>query len=217
MRKRSFIPIWVLSVQLFSIFHCYSETDENTVSDILSLSHQIPVSIIGDSLCERSDAFNLKEGLGADFLVYNTCVSGRTVLDWIPDLQTALAPNPKLVIIELGTNDVSGYPTSEFPGNYQRLLSELKQRSNAIPLITILPPTSAGPGGYRTKILEINVFLKSLASIYITADMETAFLSAETQVPLYPSLDPIHPNQSGYLIMRNAYVSAISKLIGIYL
>lgn len=195
---------------LVSLFlGCYSQNDSPSLSGLLSLTETIPVTVLGDSLCERSQAFGLRQGLGPSFQITEACVSLRGAADWLPELNSVLTNSPRLVVIELGMNDLLYHPIELFPTNYNRLLYELGLRSNALLMVTVLPPPTVA---YRQDILDMNVFLKGLGSDHPLADMETAFLAAESNIELYPVSDPIHPTEAGYAIMRNVYVASIGKL-----
>ncbi len=201
-------------VPVFLFFGCYSQNDSGSLSGLLPESGSIPVTVLGDSLCERSQGFGLREGLGSNFEITEACVSLRGAADWLPELNLALTNTPRLIIIELGLNDLLYHPIELFPGNYSALLSELQARSNAILMVTVLPPPTIA---YHSDILQMNVFLKSLGSAHPLADMETPFLDAEGQIELYPSIDPIHPNPVGYSIMKTVYMAEVGKLFGLSL
>ncbi|RHX91744.1 SGNH/GDSL hydrolase family protein [Leptospira stimsonii] len=187
------------------------ESDRQGLSALLPLiGPLLNVGIIGDSLSQRSDGFGLREKLGTRFTVTDYSVSGRSVPGWNDVIGTALTEQQDLLILELGTNDVSSYPIDQFPGNYEILLQSIQKVSNAAILVTILPPTIQP--GYRANILQINPYLRSLGSRYLTADMETVFLETEKTIPLYPQIDPIHPNPVGYDLMGTVYSDAIRKI-----
>ncbi|RHX85263.1 SGNH/GDSL hydrolase family protein [Leptospira stimsonii] len=187
------------------------ESDRQGLSALLPLiGPLLKVGIIGDSLSQRSDGFGLREKLGSRFTVTDYSVSGRSVPGWNDVIGTALTEQQDLLILELGTNDVSSYPIDQFPGNYEILLQSIQKVSNAAILVTILPPTIQP--GYRANILQINPYLRSLGSSYLTADMETVFLETEKTIPLYPQIDPIHPNPVGYDLMGTVYSDAIRKI-----
>lgn len=207
---------FILALMSFLLcIDCYSEKHTPDLTALLPQGGSIPVSVIGDSLCERSQAFDLSDGLGSHFQVLNVCVTGSTVPDWLQNIDRALTNSPKIIIIELGTNDVSSYPTSQFPANYDRLLSNLSVRTDAIFLITVLPPPL--DTGFRTGVLQINTYLKKLATVHPIADMEAPFLQNENAIPLYPQTDPIHPDPAGIAIMKTVYIQQIGKISGLSL
>ncbi|RHX81949.1 SGNH/GDSL hydrolase family protein [Leptospira yasudae] len=209
-RFRNILPI--SNILFFLFCACVGkEHDQQGLSSLLPLAGPLlKVGIIGDSLSQRSDGFGLREKLGTRFTVTDYAVSGRDVPGWIQSIGTALTETQDILIVELGTNDVSGYPTDQFPGNYETLLNRIHAQSNAAVLVTILPPTISP--GYRTNILQINSYLKSLSPRYAIADMETVFLETEKTIPLYPQIDPIHPNPAGYDLMGTVYADAIRKI-----
>lgn len=187
------------------------ESDRQGLSALLPLiGPLLKVGIIGDSLSQRSDGFGLREKLGTRFTVTDYSVSGRSVPGWNDVIGTALTERQDLLILELGTNDVSSYPIDQFPGNFEILLNSIQAASNAGILVTVLPPTIQP--GYRANILQINPYLKSLAPRYLIADMETVFLETEKTIPLYPQIDPIHPNPAGYDLMGTVYADSIRKI-----
>ncbi|MDI7197945.1 SGNH/GDSL hydrolase family protein [Leptospira santarosai] len=200
------------NILFFLLISCVGkESEQQGLSFLLPLvGPLLKVGIIGDSLSQESDGFGLREKLGSRFTVTDYSVSGRYVPAWLQTIGTALTERQDLLILELGTNDVSGYPVDQFPKNYENLLSSIQSRSNAMILVTILPPTSQL--GYRANILQINSYLKGLGSRYPTADMESVFLEKENTIPLYSQTDLVHPNPVGYDLMGTVYADAIYKL-----
>ncbi|AXR60616.1 SGNH/GDSL hydrolase family protein [Leptospira mayottensis] len=200
------------NILFFLLISCVGkESDQHGLSFLLPLTGPLlKVGIIGDSLSQESDGFGLREKLGFRFTVTDYSVSGRYVPAWLQTIGTALTERQDLLILELGTNDVSGYPIDQFPKNYENLLSLIQSRSNAMILVTILPPTFQP--GYRANILQINSYLKGLSSRYPTADMESVFLERENTIPLYSQTDLVHPNPVGYELMGTVYTDVIHKL-----
>ncbi|EMF81879.1 GDSL-like protein [Leptospira weilii serovar Topaz str. LT2116] len=199
------------NILFFLLISCVGkEGEQYGLSFLLPLAGPLlKVGIIGDSLSQESDGFGLREKLGFRFTVTDYSVSGRYVPAWLQTIETALTERQDLLILELGTNDVSGYPVDQFPKNYENLLSLIQSRSNAMILVTILPPTSQP--SYRANILQINSYLKGLSSRYPTADMESVFLEKENTIPLYSQTDLVHPNPVGYDLMGTIYTDVIHK------
>ncbi|WP_061223317.1 SGNH/GDSL hydrolase family protein [Leptospira weilii] len=199
------------NILFFLLISCVGkEGEQHGLSFLLPLAGPLlKVGIIGDSLSQESDGFGLREKLGFRFTVTDYSVSGRYVPAWLQTIETALTERQDLLILELGTNDVSGYPVDQFPKNYENLLSLIQSRSNAMILVTILPPTSQP--SYRANILQINSYLKGLSSRYPTADMESVFLEKENTIPLYSQTDLVHPNPVGYDLMGTVYTDVIHK------
>ncbi|EQA60885.1 SGNH/GDSL hydrolase family protein [Leptospira alexanderi] len=200
------------NILFFLLISCVGkEGEQHGLSFLLPLAGPLlKVGIVGDSLSQESNGFGLREKLGFRFTVTDYSVSGRYVPAWLQTIGTALTERQDLLILELGTNDVSGYPVDQFPKNYENLLSSIQSHSNAMILVTILPPTSQP--GYRANILQINSYLKGLSSRYPTADMESVFLERENTIPLYSQTDLVHPNPVGYDLMGTVYTDVIHKL-----
>ncbi|UOG57023.1 SGNH/GDSL hydrolase family protein [Leptospira noguchii] len=186
------------------------EGEQHGLSSLLPLVGPLSkVGIIGDSLSQRSDGFGLRQKLGFRFTVTDYSVSGMDVPGCTRMIGSVLTERQDLLILELGTNDAIPGSVNQFPENYETLLSSIQARSNAIILVTILPPT-INPG-YRENIFQINSYLKSLNSRYPTTDMESVFLEKEKSVSLYSQTDPVHPNPVGYDLMGTAYADTILK------
>ncbi|EMJ63737.1 SGNH/GDSL hydrolase family protein [Leptospira sp. P2653] len=206
---RSFLQFQ--NILFFLLISCVGkEGEQHGLSFLLPLTGPLlKVGIIGDSLSQESGGFGLREKLGFRFTVTDYSVSGRYVPAWLQAIETALTERQDLLILELGTNDVSGYPVDQFPKNYENLLSLIQSRSNAMILVTVLPPTSQP--AYRANILQINSYLKGLSSRYPIADMESVFLERENTIPLYSQTDLVHPNPVGYDLMGTVYTDVIHK------
>ncbi|EMJ91022.1 SGNH/GDSL hydrolase family protein [Leptospira alstonii] len=207
---RGIFQFWNILFLLF-ISCVGKEREQQGLSSLLPLvGPLLKVGIIGDSLSQRSDGFGLREKLGLRFTVTDYSVSGRDISGWTQMIGTALTERQDLLILELGTNDVTGNSVDQFPENYENLLTSIQTHSNAGILVTILPPTIQS--GYRENILRINPYLRGLNSRYPTADMESVFLEREKTVPLYSQTDPVHPNPVGYDLMGTTYADSIRKL-----
>ncbi|PJZ28576.1 SGNH/GDSL hydrolase family protein [Leptospira kmetyi] len=216
MKSARFQSVFVFqNILLFLFFFCVNgcvgkEHEQQGLSALLPLiGPLLKVGIIGDSLSQRSDGFGLREKLGSRFTVTDYSVSGRDVPGWTQAIGTAFTEQQDVLILELGTNDVSGYPTDQFPNHYENLIGTIQSKTNSAIIVTILPPTIQP--GYRANIFQINPYLRSLGSRYPTADMETVFLETEKTIPLYPVTDPIHPNPVGYDLMGTVYADTIRK------
>ena len=163
----------------------------------------IQVNIIGDSLSERSLAFSLQNKLGSGYQVNDFSVSGRTVFDWLFDISRPFNPMPDIVIIELGTNDAMMATNYDFIEYYNRLLSEIQIRSKAKIIVTAIPLTDET--GIQARIKVNNNFIRSLSNLYTISDLEKAFEDNRSNLRLYPSYDPIHPNPVGYELIGEIY------------
>ncbi|MBP7282152.1 MAG: SGNH/GDSL hydrolase family protein [Leptospiraceae bacterium] len=193
---------------LLLIFGCYTSkesVDKSYLASLMSSNHTetIQVNIIGDSLSERSLAFSLQNKLGSGYQVNDFSVSGRTVFDWLFDISRPFNPMPDIVIIELGTNDAMMATNYDFIEYYNRLLSEIQIRSKAKIIVTAIPLTDET--GIQARIKVNNNFIRSLSNLYTISDLEKAFEDNRSNLRLYPSYDPIHPNPVGYELIGEIY------------
>ncbi len=193
---------------LLLIFGCYTSkesVDKSYLASLMSSNHTetIQVNIIGDSLSERSLAFSLQNKLGSGYQVNDFSVSGRTVFDWLFDISRPFNPMPDIVIIELGTNDAMMATNYDFIEYYNRLLSEIQIRSKAKIIVTAIPLTDET--GIQARIKVNNNFIRSLSNLYTISDLEKAFEDNRSNLRLYPSYDPIHPDPVGYELIGEIY------------
>ena len=140
---------------------------------------------------------------GFDYEVINAGVSGDTSLggleraDWTFDL-----PNVKIVILELGANDMlRGMPPGEMKRNLSQIIEKAKKRNIEVILCGMLAPPTAGQDYQR----EFNNAFADLAE-----EHKLAFVPFILEnVALRPELnqaDGIHPNAEGEKIMtENVY------------
>lgn len=197
----------ILFVILFTV-SCYTSKDSVDKSYLASLmnsnnTNMIQVNIIGDSLSERSTAFGLQNKLGSSYQVNDYSVSGRTTFDWLFDISRPFSQAPNIIIIELGTNDAMMGSNYDFIEYYNRLLSEIQIRSKAKIIVTAIPLTDQT--GIQARITVNNNFIRSLSSLYTVVDLEKAFEDNRSNLRLYPSYDPIHPNPVGYELIGEVY------------
>lgn len=206
-------------VFLFFLFasNCYTSKDSVDKSYLIPLMKQsntdsktIQVNIIGDSLSERSNAFGLQNKLGSGHVVNDFSVSGRTVYDWLFDISRPFSKVPNIIIIELGTNDVMTNSSYNFNSYLNRLLDEIKIRSSARIILTAVPLTD--DNGLQNRIRVNNNYVRSLATSYTIVDLEKVFEDNRSNIRLYPSYDPIHPNPSGYELIGEVYKKEILYL-----
>lgn len=198
-----------LFIFLFT-FQCYNSKDKVDQSYLIPLmkstsndSKIIQVSIIGDSLSERSLAFGLQNKLGIDYHINDFSISGRNIFDWLFDISRPFNPVPDIIIIELGTNDAMAGSNYDFKLYLEHLLSEIKSRSNARIILTAIPLTDNN--SLHARIKENNSYVRSLSNLYTISDLEKAFAENSSNIRMYPSYDPIHPNPVGYELIGEVY------------
>jgi acyl-CoA thioesterase I len=213
-QKNNFRAVFIL---LFFFYPgCYT-SKKDSLESLYALALQmnkgtktIQLNVAGDSLSQWSDAFGLQTKLGSKYKVNDYSIAGRSLEDWLFDINTVFQVAPDIVIVELGTNDVMSYSKFRFRENLNRLISEIERRSTAKIILTALPLTE--DKGIVADIKTNNDFIRSFSGKYAIADMEKVFEEKKNEVRLYPSFDPIHPNPVGYEIMGTEYMRLILNL-----
>jgi len=139
----------------------------------------------------------------------NICVSGATTADVLRgQLDNGVAKKPQLVTLGIGINDIShGVPLEQFAQNYDRILSTLKQKTNARVVVSNIPDVSTARvvpaflrGKFHQQIVDFNHRLEEIAkrhgvTIFDIFSMTTRELHAH---PEYFSPDGFHPSDEGY-------------------
>ena len=188
---------------------------------------KIRVACIGDSITagagikDRSMHYptQLQKMLGDKYEVKNFGVSGRTLLKkgdhpiWKEKkYKNAIAFNPNIVVIKLGTNDTKPQNwkhKSEFKSDLTAMVKEF-QALGAKPKVYLCKPVPA----YQTKW---GINDKDITEGVIPIVQEVAKEMNLTVIDLYTALsgkekmfpDKIHPNGEGARIMADAVLKAI--------
>lgn len=189
---------------------------------------QIKVACIGDSITEgagleTSEAYpsQLQLLLKSSYVVGNFGKSGSALLKtskgdyWTESLyEQALAWNPNVVIIKLGTNDSkegNWVYKSEFYNDYIEFIKSF-QNLPSKPKVYICYPIPAYPNRYgiREEIIrkEIIPLVKQVAKETNTTfiDLYTPFYSKKDLLP-----DGVHPNASGAQFLAKEIYKALEK------
>lgn len=180
------------------------------------LQAQTKVACVGNSITygyglSSSQAYPsvLQNLLGTDYIVGNFGVSARTLLKkgdrpyWNePAYQQALAFNPDIVIIMLGTNDSKsinwGKHGNEFNQDYTDLINSFRNLgSNPEIYICILPPAQNVGWNILNSVIndEINPAIMAVAQKNATnvIDVYSVFESKSSLI----MADGVHPNAAG--------------------
>lgn len=189
-------------------------------------AQQVRVACIGDSITEgggietgKKYPEQLQRLLGAGFEVKNYGVSGRTLLKkgdypyWNEaKYRDALAWNPQVVIIKLGTNDSKpqnwAYKT-EFEADYRALIQSFKTLAAKPAIYLCTPiPVFKDRWGIRETVVhdEIIPIIKKIAAAegLKVVDLYTAMTGETALVP-----DGVHPDATGATIMAHEIYQVI--------
>lgn len=212
MRFSDSINNWLAnSLIIFLTANCYTSKDSSDIPTLLPLlmNDEIKILVIGDSLSERSNAFDLQSKLGSSYSLKDISVSGRDVRIWLTDLEKIQENKANIVIVNLGTNDASYYPTEEYPRFYSELIEYIRNISSWKILLTLVPPTNDPILKERIRIN--NSWINTNYPNDTKVNLQELF-EKNSELPLYPTADPIHPNPIGYDLIGIEYLRIISGL-----
>ena len=187
----------------------------------------IKVACVGDSITQGAGAkpgqsypSQLQALLGDGYQVGNFGVSGRTLLKkgdfpyWKEKkYQAALAMEPAIVIIMLGTNDTKPQNwkfEAEFDADYRELVKSFQSLKSQPKVFVCRPVPVPGKGNYgineeniQKEIPRVDALAKELGCDVI--DMHAALAKSPEMLP-----DRVHPNTAGAGEMAKAAAKAIT-------
>ena len=187
----------------------------------------IKVACVGDSITQGSGAqkgksypAQLQGLLGEGYQVGNFGVSGRTLLKkgdfpyWKEKkYQDALAMEPAIVVIMLGTNDTKPQNwkfEAEFDADYRELVKSFQSLKSKPKVFVCRPVPVPGNGNYgineeniQKEIPRVDALAKELGCEVI--DMHAALEKSPELLP-----DRVHPNTAGAGEMAKAAAKAIT-------
>jgi acyl-CoA thioesterase-1 len=155
----------------------------------------------------------------------NLCVSGATTADVVRgQLHQGVAKNPDLVTLGIGINDIGhGLTIEQFAENYERILSTLKEKTQAQIVVTNIPNISSAPvvpsstrDRYHQQIVSFNERLQEIANRHgVTIfDIYTITSRELPSHPEYFSRDGFHPSDKGYELWASEMWPTIARVIG---
>jgi acyl-CoA thioesterase I len=173
----------------------------------------------GDSLTEgyglpRTASYPsvLQERLDADgyhYEVVNAGISGDTSAGGVRRIDWALDGDVKVVIIELGANDIlRGQPVEEMKKNLSTIIERAKAHGAQVLLAGMEAPTNQDVE-YRKAVHEA---FPSLGSKY-NAALIPFFLDGVAGIDSLNQNDGIHPNQAGTKIVTETVYKSLRPLL----
>lgn len=154
----------------------------------------------------------------------NLCFSGATSEDVVSNqLERGLAPEPTLVTIGIGINDIGhGIALEQFAENYEKTLSQLRAKTNASILVINIPDISTAPtippslrDQMRRRILLFNERIAEITRKHEVAvfDIYSSTHEVLASRPEFFSGDGFHPSDAGYEHWANEMWPGIRKAL----
>lgn len=155
----------------------------------------------------------------------NLCVSGATTADVLRgQLDQGVEKTPQLVTLGIGINDIGyGVPLERFAENYDRILSTLKEKTQAQVVVTNIPDISSAPqipsslrSQYHQQIVTFNQRLEEIANRHGVTIFDIYSITTR-ELPSHPeyfSRDGFHPSDEGYELWAIEMWPTIARAIG---
>ena len=156
----------------------------------------------------------------------NLCVSGATTEEVVQgQLNRGVEKNPQLITLGIGINDIGhGVPLERFAENYERILSTLKEKTQARIVVTNIPDISSAPvvpssqrSQYHQQIVTFNQRLEEIANRHGVTVYDIYSITAR-ELPSHPeyfSRDGFHPSDEGYELWASEMWPTIARTIGV--
>jgi len=167
-----------------------------------------PVIMFGDSLVEGVGATagkTLPEQLGrlVGVTIVNYGMSGDTTREGLARLETAVAMNPKVVMVLLGGNDfLKKIPREETFENLEKIVTAFQQGG----AITVVMGVRSGiiSGGADE---EYEALAKKTGAVYVSDVLSSVFTHQELMS------DALHPNDRGYAVIAERIASIVEEYL----
>lgn len=155
----------------------------------------------------------------------NLCVSGATTDDVMRgQLTNGVSKNPHFVTLGIGINDIGhGFSLEQFAQNYDRILSTLKEKTDAQIIVTNIPDISSAPvvpssmrAQYHQKIVTFNQRLEEIANSH-GATIFDIYSITTRELPSHPeyfSRDGFHPSDEGYEFWAIEMWPTVERVVG---
>ena len=146
---------------------------------------------------------------GYQYEVVNAGVSGDTTSAGLRRLDWSLDGDVRVVILELGANDIlRGQPVEQMKKNLSEMIERLKARNITVLLAGMESPTNAG-GEYIRRVREVFRDLERKHEV----PMIPFFLEEVAGIQSLNLPDGIHPNKEGTRIVANRVYKHLRPLL----
>ena len=147
---------------------------------------------------------------GYNYRVINSGVSGETTSGGIARLETALALEPEIVILELGGNDgLRGVPVEVARENLRTMIAAFNEIGSRVILAGMTLPLNYGPDYIRSFESIYTDLAEELDVVRIPFFLEGLIEEYER----YMQRDGIHPTGEGYTIVVATVIDTIEPYL----
>jgi acyl-CoA thioesterase-1 len=197
-----------------------SETVREKPATVTSNHSRDPVIVaFGDSLTAGSGVAQeqsypsqlqrLLDQANYSYRIVNAGIGGNTTADGLSRLQSIIALNPRLVILELGANDgLRGLPIAAVRKNLETLIERLQAAAIPIIMAGMYIPPNYGPD-YSEQFHQMYLDLAKEYHLRLIP----FFLENVAGHPDLNLEDGIHPTGQGYRVVAQTVFEAIKPLL----
>lgn len=189
--------------------------------------HPVKVACVGDSITAgsglapgRSYPDQLQRMLGGAWQVGNFGVSGRTLLKkgdfpYVKEaaFRDALAFQPDVVIVMLGTNDTKPgnfRHERDFAGDYAELVEAFRALASRPKVLLCRPCPVPGEGNFGINDGNLRVYLERIDELAVTLKLERVDMHGALADKPHLLPDRVHPNEEGAGEMAKAAYRALT-------
>lgn len=152
---------------------------------------------------------SMLDSAGYEYEVVNAGVSGDTSAGGLRRMDWVLDENVKIVILELGANDIlRGLPINLMKQNLAKMIESMQARGITVVLAGMEAPTNSGPE-YRKEVHEAYPLL---AEKYHTPFIPF-FLEGVVQSEKLVQEDLSHPNPEGAKVLATTVFSVLKPIL----
>jgi acyl-CoA thioesterase-1 len=152
---------------------------------------------------------SMLDSAGYGYEVVNAGVSGDTSAGGLRRMDWVLDENVKIVVLELGANDIlRGLPIELMKQNLAKMIESMQSRGITVVLAGMEAPTNSGPE-YRKEVHEA---YRSLAAQYHTPFFPF-FLEGVVQSEKLIQEDLSHPNPEGAKVLATTVFEVLKPIL----
>jgi lysophospholipase L1-like esterase len=235
-RKGAGMVAIALALAVFGCGHSSHATGPSTTTASLNFGANNPhtVTAFGDSITQGvleerkiqaglltsnnypNDLQAMLRASDPTWRVINRGVGGEQVEQGANRIGAVLAADhPGFVLIMEGTNNASHCDEPAFIASRLQAMVQRAKANSTIPLLGTIPPNFRRETCAQDVILNTNVLLHSVASAegIVLAEIFDG-MNDPSLFGIAPGHDVLHPNNNGYHVMANIWLTALEQAVG---